>query len=297
MGDRWLDTRLGRTPKSDRKGTMYPGISPYSYAANNPIYYTDPDGQVIEPYTKKWGFGWFSWTTYPYFTGGFTGTHGEAFHKVKTSMVSSSDIFQKVYTQLENSTNHFRFTETDITQGGVKGAMNKNNPEARGSFQSNHAGTEEDPFIINFNYEMLKGISGYNNTSTIFEETFHAGQHDYYGSNRPSGIDLEVEAKVVKALEGYNTEFSYEGFDDFRTAFSNGTATNQQLVNFEIKVYNYARQVSKTYMDYKMNKGMSEADAKKSYGMEAFTGNFKYAESLYGKNMKAKAVEIVAPKN
>lgn len=297
MGDRWLDVRIGRTAKPDRKGTMYPGISPYTFAANNPIYSTDPDGQVIEPYTKKWGYGWLSWTTYPYFTGGFTGSQGEVFHKVKTSMVGSSEIFKKVYNQLENSSSYFRFTETDITQDGVKGGMSKNNPEANGYFQSSHAGTKEDPFIINFNLEKLKGISGHNNTSTIFEETFHAGQTDYYGSNKPSGIDIEVEAKVAKAIEGYNTEFSYEGFDNFRTAFKNGTATNQQLINFEIAVLDYAKSVSNTYINYKMSKGSSRVDAEKSYGMGAFTGNFKYAESLYEKEMKAEGAEIVAPKN
>ena len=48
MGDRWLDVRLGRTSKLDRKATDYPSLSPYSYAANNPIMFIDPDGQAIK---------------------------------------------------------------------------------------------------------------------------------------------------------------------------------------------------------------------------------------------------------
>ncbi len=47
MGDRWLDVRLGRTPKTDRKAHLYPSLSPYSYADNNPIRLTDANGQVI----------------------------------------------------------------------------------------------------------------------------------------------------------------------------------------------------------------------------------------------------------
>ena len=47
MGDRWLDTRLGRTPKTDTKAGKYPDISPYAYALNSPIQYTDPDGKVV----------------------------------------------------------------------------------------------------------------------------------------------------------------------------------------------------------------------------------------------------------
>src|SRR5690606_38363044 len=45
MGNRWLDTRIGRTPKTDLHESKYPSISPYAYALNNPIIYNDPDGK------------------------------------------------------------------------------------------------------------------------------------------------------------------------------------------------------------------------------------------------------------
>lgn len=47
MGDRWLDVRLGRTPKTDAHAANYPSISPYAYAANNPILYVDLDGKDV----------------------------------------------------------------------------------------------------------------------------------------------------------------------------------------------------------------------------------------------------------
>jgi RHS repeat-associated protein len=47
MGDRWLNVRLGRTPKPDAKGFLYPSVSPYSFANNNPVLFIDPDGKVI----------------------------------------------------------------------------------------------------------------------------------------------------------------------------------------------------------------------------------------------------------
>jgi len=53
MGDRWLDGKLGRTPKMDKEATAYPNLSPYSYAANNPILFIDPDGKVVKMYFSK----------------------------------------------------------------------------------------------------------------------------------------------------------------------------------------------------------------------------------------------------
>jgi Metallopeptidase toxin 3 len=45
MGDRWLDVRLGRTSKPDRRVNDFPGESPYNYAGSNPIYYIDVNGE------------------------------------------------------------------------------------------------------------------------------------------------------------------------------------------------------------------------------------------------------------
>jgi len=52
MGDRWLDTRLGKTLKPDRKAGSYPDISPYAYALNNPIINIDPDGEEVVWHVK-----------------------------------------------------------------------------------------------------------------------------------------------------------------------------------------------------------------------------------------------------
>jgi RHS repeat-associated protein len=54
MGDRWLDVRLGRTPKMDAKANKYSSLSPYSYAANSPLIFIDPDGKDIIPVHGTW---------------------------------------------------------------------------------------------------------------------------------------------------------------------------------------------------------------------------------------------------
>ena len=47
MGDRWLLTRIGRTSKPDTRADLFPSLSPYSYAANNPTIFIDPGGEEI----------------------------------------------------------------------------------------------------------------------------------------------------------------------------------------------------------------------------------------------------------
>jgi RHS repeat-associated protein len=57
MGDRMLDTRLGRTFKTDRHAYKYPYISPYAYALNSPLIVIDPDGKDVVILIAKDGAG------------------------------------------------------------------------------------------------------------------------------------------------------------------------------------------------------------------------------------------------
>jgi len=42
-------TEASRWVSTDPKASKFPEMSPYCFAGNNPIYYVDPDGQVIRP--------------------------------------------------------------------------------------------------------------------------------------------------------------------------------------------------------------------------------------------------------
>jgi RHS repeat-associated protein len=53
FGARIYDTRIGRWLATDPHASSYPNFSPYSFAANNPVYYVDPDGNDIVPYTRN----------------------------------------------------------------------------------------------------------------------------------------------------------------------------------------------------------------------------------------------------
>ena len=46
-GARLYDPEIGRFMQQDRLTAMYPGLSPYVYALNNPIRYLDPDGNFV----------------------------------------------------------------------------------------------------------------------------------------------------------------------------------------------------------------------------------------------------------
>uniref|UniRef100_A0A0N4ZHB3 Major capsid protein n=1 Tax=Parastrongyloides trichosuri TaxID=131310 RepID=A0A0N4ZHB3_PARTI len=64
MGDRWVDTRIGRTPKLDKAAKEYPSISPYAYVMNTPIWAKDPDGKRVyfvggagnDPVSQGWNY-------------------------------------------------------------------------------------------------------------------------------------------------------------------------------------------------------------------------------------------------
>ena len=49
MLERSYDFNIGRFLRPDPMQDEYPGISPYAYAANNPLKYVDPDGRIVLP--------------------------------------------------------------------------------------------------------------------------------------------------------------------------------------------------------------------------------------------------------
>jgi RHS repeat-associated protein len=50
FGARMHDGRLGRWLSIDPCEMKFPSLSPYNFAANNPIYYVDKDGRIIKPW-------------------------------------------------------------------------------------------------------------------------------------------------------------------------------------------------------------------------------------------------------
>jgi hypothetical protein len=127
----------------------------------------------------------FSWWSYAKFN---SNDEGGRFSNTFISMFTSNKAFEAVSTQLFASKLVY-----EVRQG--TGSSN-----ARGEFMGDwygYKGTKSSPFAIAFNAPT-------DGEGTIFEEFFHAGQHDYYGDRAESftGLQIEVEAKAAKALSG-----------------------------------------------------------------------------------------------
>lgn len=280
-GARYYDPRISLWIGVDPLAGKYPNMSSYNYCADNPVLLIDPSGKIIEPTVRSYVF-WFGYTpmvfqTYPNFT---SRSHGKAFNSTLVEMTRQSSIFNAVYNQLADpkNSNSYKITEKNITQGGVPGALNKNNIDANGSYD---ASTK----TITLNYDELKNINGYSSKSTIFEEIFHAGQDEFYSGEQPSKIDIEVEAKIAKAIEGFG-DFTYPGFDTFVKNLKGGNVTQKELDIFKSHVRDYAKyEISPNYIKSKMQNGMSKSDAEKHYGMGSFTGIMPYLEKLINKSL------------
>jgi len=110
FGDYGYDPRVVRRWKRDPKAGIYPNISPYAYALNNPIIFTDPGGDVIvDPKTgKKVVKVDGQWKTIKKVNKDGTITYGEVSDKFKTAsqpvldVLTSSKIGNEIYNQLQS---------------------------------------------------------------------------------------------------------------------------------------------------------------------------------------------------
>ncbi|HCT86139.1 MAG TPA: hypothetical protein DF296_13190, partial [Candidatus Margulisbacteria bacterium] len=221
-GARYYAAWIARFVSVDPLQLKYPHYTPYQYAGNNPLFYIDPDGRDIIPWNKTKVYTF----KLPFTNGissiintsfkGFTNEQGKAFTLKINEMLKKDGLFKTAYERIEKSKSSFQYKALEF-EGGVIGAMKKAEhglgkyKDAAGWFDYNHWGTTEDPKLI----VLDPSKNGHDSKAVIFEETYHGAQSDFYGSNRPSNLTIEVEAKVAKAIDGYaeNTpglEYEYD---------------------------------------------------------------------------------------
>ena len=85
MNGRVYDPAFGRFMSAD-PFVQFPestqGLNRYSYAANNPLSFTDPSGYFGYDYDWDWGYDWYSYPPFHYdpFGGGYGGGYGGSFY-------------------------------------------------------------------------------------------------------------------------------------------------------------------------------------------------------------------------
>ncbi|NVN95010.1 MAG: hypothetical protein HXX18_06975 [Bacteroidetes bacterium] len=163
------DGRIGRRWNLDPKPQI--SISDYAVMANNPIFNLDILGDIIDPWWEK-----------DKKTGENNFCNQDALHSfnvIAISLCTSNDVFKRVVNDLQaNKTVHYKAIQ-----------IGKWNTAGWGAYYDPPSKT------INLFSDLLS-------KSAVFEETFHAGQYNFYGKEKRTSLQLEFEAKVSKIATG-----------------------------------------------------------------------------------------------
>ena len=149
-------------------------ITPYSALGNNPIYLIDPDGRKVVP--------------------SFTDPKNEEkYNAVVTSLKSSSEMYSIIYGILDEDFD--RYTVSEFTPEEIKKFKKSS------GYTIDYIGCflKSDEYPISFN-QSPGSVNGFK-SGTVFEEFFHQGQNDFYGTF--DAVRAETEAKVAKVYTAY----------------------------------------------------------------------------------------------
>ena len=217
MGARMYDPRIGRTPSRDPKAGIYPDISPYAYALNNPIIFVDPEGDVIvDPSSgKKVVKVDGQWKTIKKVNKDGTTTYGDVSEKFKTAsqpvldVLTSSKIGNEIYDQLQNIETKVSIDTEDeynIESLNAKGSNSewstKSGTQARGK-----NGLYKSQVIITPNLEKIKEqatADGIDYEEKLLQTISVEKDH----ISTPEQIDLETNPENFETKEGLESIYS-----------------------------------------------------------------------------------------
>ena len=159
LGNRGLYHAINRFTSMDRFAEKYPWQSPYVHAGNNPVKFVDANGDAID-------------------LSGMTKDEKEEYMSGITNLRQNSDLFNSIYTSLENSKEIYFVTFGQTTIDGET--------FVDGQFSTNSMGGGSIVFLSGGNTQ----------SSVLSEEFFHAYQYDNRRSYDIGKMNVEFEAKV-----------------------------------------------------------------------------------------------------
>jgi hypothetical protein len=222
FGDYGYDTRVVARWRPDPECLQFPGYSPYAAFANNPIFYRDIGGRIIDPSpldpSQRVNF------------------------KTVVKTLSSSSLFTSVYSQVHNSPEYFTVSSQNATPRNLYelartgGHFSQAKDLSFLGYVYSNAGDQDNPHKITLNkYTSPKtGKSGFT-PGTILEETFHAGQylHQQRTGISQSPLSREVEAKVANSFLGHQNSEGLASVENYGVE----SYTNKFLGNIDVQNY------------------------------------------------------------
>jgi RHS repeat-associated protein len=211
FGDYGYDPRLGRRWRPDPFEKLYAPISPYTYALNSPIVFTDSDGNVVigsdgKPVTYEKGEdGVVKWSE----------NATQDIIEVGNAMLTT-DFGEKAFNKWQDASTKIKITVDKNSSSNILGET-KPTVDASGEYKVNEDGQYEEAEIIIYkkkiDQERAEG-SGKRFEGASYEETVGAvGTHEAY-HNEPDQVKLdkkqpnEMQQKQSKNLP-INSEINF----------------------------------------------------------------------------------------
>ena len=243
---RMYDATLGRTWQTDPLSDKYLSFSPYSWVANNPIFYTDPTGMEID------------WSQ----------VSGREKRLIRRALRrhNSSSTYKSLYKQLKKSDNRYliksTYDENTLTGASFDGNSSSTFEGPDGESSTLQTPATEDDFgenekggTISFNMATVDVLDKKDQVSLLgsfaAEEVVHAAQYDDANqqdnsAGLPGTANTEFEAKAIVG------QIQSESRRDLWTSGVDKTANNFGVRSFNagsVNIKNYQTQLKKWHTD------------------------------------------------